>query len=79
MATIAGVDAYRSYLTESKAEWSVAKNGYVEGRTGWFSCRSACYLAAGAPVVLQDTGYSRHLPTGEGLSKRVFVCGGSRA
>jgi len=67
MATIAGVDAYRSYLTESKAEWSVAKNGYVEGRTGWFSCRSACYLAAGRPVVVQRTGFERVLPVGTGV------------
>ena len=49
------------------AEWSIAKNGYVEGRPGWFSCRSACYLAAGRPVVVQDTGFGAVLPTGEGL------------
>jgi glycosyltransferase involved in cell wall biosynthesis len=39
----------------------------VKARTGWFSCRSACYLAAGRPVVTQDTGWSAHLPTGRGL------------
>lgn len=60
-------NSYRRYIQESKGEWSVAKNGYVEGKPGWFSCRSACYLAAGRPVVVQDTGFSRVLPVGEGL------------
>jgi hypothetical protein len=61
------VDSYRNYITRSAAEWSVAKNGYVEGTPGWFSCRSACYLAAGRPVVVQDTSFGKILPTGEGL------------
>ena len=61
------IDSYRSYVRSSKGEWSVAKNGYVVGQPGWFSCRSACYLAAGRPVVVQDTGFSRVLPVGEGL------------
>jgi hypothetical protein len=61
------VEGYRRYLQESRGEWSIAKNGYVTGRSGWFSCRSACYLAAGRPVVAQDTGYSDVLPVGEGL------------
>ncbi len=60
-------DAYRAYVRGSRGEWSVAKHGYVAGRTGWVSDRSACYLAAGRPVVVQDTGLSRHLPVGEGL------------
>ncbi|MCP9931006.1 hypothetical protein KBY82_09435 [Cyanobium sp. AMD-g] len=59
--------AYRSYIMTSMAEWSVAKNGYVQGLSGWFSCRSACYLAAGRPAVLQDTGFSKILPVGDGL------------
>jgi hypothetical protein len=59
--------SYREYVTTSKAEWSVAKNGYVTGNVGWFSGRSACYLAAGRPVVVQDTGLSEHLPTGLGV------------
>jgi hypothetical protein len=59
--------SYREYLITSKAEWSVAKNGYVTGNTGWFSGRSACYLAAGKPVVVQDTGLSEHLPSGLGV------------
>jgi len=58
--------SYRNFLTSSKAEWSIAKNGYVQSHSGWFSCRSACYLAAGKPVVVQDTGWSEHLPSGEG-------------
>jgi hypothetical protein len=61
------LDSYRDYIESSKAEWSVAKNGYVVGRPGWFSCRSACYLAAGRPVAVQDTGFGAVLPTGEGL------------
>jgi hypothetical protein len=58
---------YRSYLANSLAEWSVAKNAYAAGRTGWFSCRSACYLALGVPVVVQDTGFGAAIPTGEGI------------
>jgi hypothetical protein len=61
------LDTYRQYIESSKAEWSVAKNGYVRGQPGWFSCRSACYLAAGRPVAVQDTGFSNVLPVGEGL------------
>ena len=58
---------YRDYLADSLGEWSVAKNAYVASRSGWFSCRTACYLASGVPAVVQDTGFSRILPTGEGL------------
>jgi hypothetical protein len=57
---------YRMFLQNSAAEWSVAKHGYVEGQTGWFSCRSACYLALGRPVVVQETGWTKHLPSGHG-------------
>lgn len=60
-------DSYRSYIQGSKAEWSVAKHGYVEGQAGWFSGRSACYLAAGKPVIVQDTGFESILPVGEGI------------
>jgi hypothetical protein len=63
----ASLDAYRNYICTSKAEWSVAKQVYVEARPGWFSERSACYLAAGRPVVVQDTGFGDVLPVGEGL------------
>ena len=61
------LDAYRDYVESSMGEWSVAKNGYVVGRCGWFSGRSACYMAAGRPVVVQDTGFSSVLPVGEGV------------
>ena len=51
----------------STAELGVAKTGYVRSRCGWFSDRSACYLAAGRPVLAQATGFEDHLPTGRGL------------
>ncbi|HUP48544.1 MAG TPA: hypothetical protein VNA04_07120 [Thermoanaerobaculia bacterium] len=60
-------DAYRHYIQQSLGEFSVAKEQYVLPRSGWFSDRSACYLAAGRPVILQDTGFARYVPTGEGL------------
>jgi hypothetical protein len=60
-------DSYRHYIESSKAEWSVAKNAYVLGQPGWFSERSACYIAAGRPVIVQDTGFSQILPVGEGI------------
>jgi hypothetical protein len=59
--------SYHEFLRTSKAEWSVAKHGYVAARTGWFSCRTACYLALGRPAVVQETGWSRHLPAGNGV------------
>jgi len=58
---------YRDYVQTSRGEFSVAKNVYVATRCGWFSCRSVCYLAAGRPVVVQDTGFSELIPTGDGL------------
>jgi glycosyltransferase involved in cell wall biosynthesis len=61
------LDRYRAYVRSSKGEWSVAKNAYVQGQPGWFSERSACYLAAGRPVVVQDTGLAGVLPVGEGV------------
>lgn len=60
-------DSYRAYVQSSLGEWSIAKNGYVQGRSGWFSCRSSCYLAAGRPVVVQDTGFSKVIRTGKGI------------
>ena len=59
--------AYQDFLRASKAEFSVAKHGYVASASGWFSERSANYLALGRPVVVQDCGFTRHLPCGEGL------------
>jgi ATP-binding cassette, subfamily B, bacterial len=59
--------SYRDYVVRSSGEFSVAKDQNVRFRTGWFSERSATYLAAGRPVVLQDTGFGAALPTGCGL------------
>ena len=59
--------SYRDYIRQSRGEFSVAKNVYVATRSGWFSCRSVCYLAAGLPVVVQDTGFAEIIPCGEGL------------
>ncbi len=61
------VDAYRDYVCGSRGEFTVAKDQYSRMRTGWFSDRSASYLAAGRPVVTQETGFSNVLPTGQGL------------
>ncbi|MCI0744681.1 MAG: hypothetical protein L0Y58_04665 [Verrucomicrobia subdivision 3 bacterium] len=60
-------EQYRQYIQSSRAEFTVARDQYVRPRTGWFSDRSACYLAAGRPVITQETGFSRHLPAGRGL------------
>jgi hypothetical protein len=60
-------DQYREFIRGSLAELGIAKSGYVLSRSGWFSDRSACYLACGRPVVAQETGFSRFLPAGEGL------------
>jgi hypothetical protein len=59
--------AYRSYIRQSRGEFTVAKDQNVRLRSGWFSERDACYLACGKPVVAQDTGFSSILPTGQGL------------
>jgi hypothetical protein len=67
-AVVAGTPgAYRRYIQRSKGELGIAKSGYVLSRCGWFSDRSACYLASGRPVVAENTGFGRLLPTGEGL------------
>lgn len=61
------VERFVDYVTGSVAEFSCAKGGYVGTRSGWFSDRSACYLAAGRPVVAQATGFEDVLPVGNGL------------
>jgi hypothetical protein len=61
------LEAYRAYITGSRGEFTVAKDQNVRLRTGWFSDRSACYLAAGRPVVTQDTAFGKFVPTGAGL------------
>ncbi|MBI3943417.1 MAG: hypothetical protein HY326_10430 [Chloroflexi bacterium] len=59
--------AYQRFVQGSKAEFGIAKSGYVASNCGWFSDRSVCYLASGRPVIAQETGFSRYLPIGEGL------------
>lgn len=59
--------AYRGYIQQSLGELTVAKEQYTIPNTGWFSDRSVCYLAAGRPVITQNTGFGRHVPSGEGL------------
>ncbi len=61
------MDRYRDYIGTSRGEWSIAKEAYVATQSGWFSCRSACYLAMGKPIVVEETGISRHYRTGEGI------------
>jgi hypothetical protein len=61
------LSSYRDYIMTSRGEFTVAKDQNVRLRSGWFSDRSACYLAAGRPVVTQDTAFGNFLPTGEGL------------
>jgi hypothetical protein len=60
-------EAYRAYVSGSRGEFTPAKDVYVRTHSGWFSDRSACYLAAGRPVVTQRTGFERYLPEGSGL------------
>ncbi len=60
-------DAYRDYIRASGAEFTAAKDQHVRLRSGWFSDRTATYLAAGRPAIVQDTGFDAVLPTGEGL------------
>lgn len=66
-ATLNDPDVYREYIQSSRGEFTVSKDQYVSSRSGWFSDRSVCYLAAGRPVVTQDTGFSKFIPTGCGL------------
>ena len=59
--------SYQNYIKQSRAEFSCPKPIHKELKTGWFSDRSACYLASGRPVLAEDTGFSQYLPTGRGL------------
>jgi len=61
------LDRYRDYLRDSRGEFTVAKDQNVRLKSGWFSERSAQYLAAGRPVITQETGFSNVLPTGRGV------------
>ena len=60
-------DSYRNYIRRSAGEFTVAQGVYVSTRSGWFSDRTACYLASGRPALVQDTGIGSTLPLGEGL------------
>ena len=60
-------EAYLDFIVASAGEWSIAKNVYAATNSGWFSCRTCCYLAAGRPAVVQDTKWSRYVPSGEGV------------
>jgi hypothetical protein len=66
-ALTADLPPYRDYIRASRGEFTVAKDQNIRLRTGWFSDRSACYLAAGRPVITQDTGFGKFFPTGKGL------------
>jgi hypothetical protein len=63
----ASPDLFRHYVQTSGAEFSVAQGIYVDTNSGWFSDRTVRYLASGRPALVQDTGFSRHVPTGKGL------------
>jgi hypothetical protein len=60
-------DLYKRYIQQSRGEFTVARDQYVRPNTGWFSDRSVCYLAAGRPVITQETGFSKYVPSGKGL------------
>jgi hypothetical protein len=66
-SVVADPAAFRGYVQQSSAEFSVAQGIYVDTQSGWFSDRTVRYLASGKPAVVQDTGWSRHYPSGEGL------------
>jgi hypothetical protein len=58
---------YRTYIQSASAEFSAAQGMYVASKSGWFSDRTAAFLASGKPALVQDTGVSRQIPTEEGL------------
>jgi hypothetical protein len=60
-------EVYRDYICSSRGEFTVSKEVVARTKSGWFSDRSVCYLAAGRPVVTQETGFSKFVPTGRGL------------
>jgi hypothetical protein len=64
---VGNLNAYRQFIINSRAEFAIAKETYVKANSGWFSCRSACYLAAGNPVVAQETSWSKYIPSGKGV------------
>jgi hypothetical protein len=60
-------DDYRRYVRESRGEFSCVKPSCLRFRNAWISNRTLSYLASGKPAVVQDTGPSEILPSGEGL------------
>ncbi|HEX4056479.1 MAG TPA: hypothetical protein VHX86_19635 [Tepidisphaeraceae bacterium] len=66
-ATTLTPQSYQDFIARSAGEWSVAKNVYAATHSGWFSCRTACYLASARPAVVQETGWSRFVPGGRGV------------
>ena len=69
---------YRDFIQRSKAEFGVAKHTYVATRSGWFSDRTECYLASGRPALVQDTGWTAHLPSRRGPARVLDAGGGAR-
>jgi hypothetical protein len=67
LAATRTVENYRTFIAGSRADFGIAKHAYVASRCGWFSDRGTCFLAAGRPVLHQDTGFSDWLPTGAGV------------
>jgi hypothetical protein len=67
LAASRDIDVYHEYICGSRGEFTVSKDVVTRTRSGWFSDRSVCYLAAGKPVVTQETGFSKYVPTGRGL------------
>ena len=61
------LESYREFIQFSRAEFTVARDGYVRSGSGWFSDRTACYLASGKPAIVQSTQFEWRLPTGTGL------------
>src|SRR5207244_4362467 len=64
---ISDLRSYQKYIARSRAEIGITKNAYVKGTSGWFSDRTAHYLASGKPAAVQSTGFERRIPTGRGL------------
>jgi hypothetical protein len=67
LTTLRNAEDYQHFIQHSSGEFSVAKETYVKSNSGWFSCRSACYLASGKPVITQQTKWSDYIPSGKGL------------
>ena len=67
LAVSQDIDVYRDYICGSRGEFTVSKDVVTRTRSGWFSDRSVSYLAAGKPVVTQETAFSKYIPTGRGL------------